>query len=1087
MKTAASILRPEPGTISPTAPASMAYNFLFLLSCIAVVSSSSHAYVYPPLVEGLSFTFYKSTCPDLESIVRSYLKQLFQSDISVASGLLRLHFHDCFVQGCDGSILLDGSFGGPSEKDAPPNLTLRPAAFKAIDELQTLITQACGPVVSCADIAALAARDSVRSTGGPKYKVPLGRRDGLSYATEEDVLSFLPSPTSNVTALIDVFTELDLTIKDLVTLSGAHTIGIAHCSSFEDRLFPTQDSTLDPIFAEKLYLTCPALNSTNTTVIDIRTPNTFDNKYFVDLLHREGLFTSDQGLYDDSRTKPFVIVFALCQRMFFENFVYSMTKMGQLSVLTGSQGDIRRNCSALNSNLSWYAVDGDGHDAYDYPPLADGLSFDFYDATCPFVEHLVRCYLEQAFGNDTGLAAGLLRVHFHDCFVQGCDGSILLDGSAGGPSEKDAPPNLTLRPAAFEAIDELQALLTAACGHVVSCADIAALAARDSVYLSGGPDYEVPLGRRDGLSYATIEAVLSFIPPPTSNVTDLIDLFGKLGLDAYDLVSLSGAHTIGIAHCASFENRLFPAQDPTLDQTFAENLYLTCPVANTSNTTALDVRSPDAFDNNYYVDLLNSQGLFTSDQGLYADARTQPTVTGFAVDQSLFFDKFVYSMTKMGQLSVLTGDQGEIRKNCSAINAGDEFSWSVADGDGGESKLQCLPLMPISKQGWLKPVSRTEQALLPMAASLLLWLLSCVAFLSSSSEAYDYPPLVDGLSFGFYKSTCPSLKSIVRKHLKQAFENDVGLAAGLLRLHFHDCFVQGCDGSILLDGSAGGPSEKDAPPNLTLRPAAFEAINDLQAVIAKACGQVVSCADIAALAARYSVRLVLSISFLLRHLTITTPWLECTKTEPSSCKSQSGGPSYKVPLGRRDGLSFATRNDVLSSLPAPTSNVTDLLDAFGKLDLDADDLVALSGGHTIGIGHCTSFEKRLFPTQDSTLDQTFADNLYLTCPVANTTNTTVLDVRSPDTFDNKYYVDLLNRQGLFTSDQDLYTDSRTQPIVERFAAKQSLFFKKFVFSITKMGQLSVLTGNQGEIRSNCSAINSSNNLLSSSEGGSNAF
>lgn len=402
-----------------------------------------------------------------------------------------------------------------------------------------------------------------------------------------------------------------------------------------------------------------------------------------------------------------------------------------------------------------------------------------------------------------------------------------------------------------------------------------------------------------------------------------------------------------------------------------------------------------------------------------------------------------------------------------------------------------------------------------MAASLLLLLVSCIAFLSSSSEAYDYPPLVNGLSFDFYKSSCPSLKSIVRKHLKQAFKNDVGLAAGLLRLHFHDCFVQvpnfiyplphkqllgassndgcrsvqGCDGSILLDGSAGGPSEMDAPPNLTLRPAAFEAINDLQVLITKACGQVVSCADIAALAARYSVRLV-SISFLLHHLTRTTPWLECMKTEPSSCKFQSGGPKYKVPVGRRDGLSFATRDDVLSSLPAPTFNVTDLLDAFGKLDLDADDLVSLSGGHTIGIGHCTSFEKRLFPSQDSTLDQTFADNLYLTCPVANTTNTTVLDVRSPDTFDNNYYVDLLNRQGLFTSDQDLYTDSRTQPIVKRFAAKQSSFFKKFVFSITKMGQLSVLTGNQGEIRSNCSAINSGNKLLSSmtdGEGGSNAF
>ncbi|CAL9767780.1 unnamed protein product [Musa acuminata subsp. burmannicoides] len=695
-------------------------------------------------------------------------------------------------------------------------------------------------------------------------------------------------------------------------------------------------------------------------------------------------------------------------------------------------------------------------EAYDYPPLADGLSFDFYDATCPLVEHLVRFYLEQAFGNDTGLAAGLLRVHFHDCFVQGCDGSILLDGSAGGPSEKDAPPNVTLRLAAFKAINELQALITAACGHVVSCADVAALAARDSVYLSGGPDYEVPLGRRDGLSYATMEAVLSFIPPPTSNVTDLIDLFGKLGLDAYDLVSLSGAHTIGIAHCASFENRLFPAQDPTLDQTFAENLYLTCPVANTSNTTVLDVRSPDAFEDEYYVDLLNRQGLFTSDQGLYTDARTQPTVTGFAVDQSLFFEKFVYSMTKMGQLSVLTGDQGEIRKNCSAINAVDDFLWSRV-----LYRTQIFFfrfILVLNCPHLLKPVSVTS-SLLPMAASLLLLLVSCIAFLSSSSEAYDYPTLVNGLSFDFYKSSCPSLKSIVRKHLKQAFKNDVGLAAGLLRLHFHDCFVQGCDGSILLDGSAGGPSEKDAPPNLTLRPAAFEAINDLQALITKACGQVVSCADIAALAARYSVHL-------------------------------SGGPKYKVPVGRRDGLSFATRDDVLGSLPAPTFNVTDLLDAFGKLDLDADDLVSLSGGHTIGIGHCTSFENRLFPSQDSTLDQTFADNLYLTCPVANTTNTTVLDVRSPDTFDNKYYVDLLNRQGLFTSDQDLYTDSRTQPTVERFAAKQSLFFKKFVFSITKMGQLSVLTGNQGEIRSNCSAINSGNKLRSSmadGEGGSNAF
>ncbi|RRT39989.1 hypothetical protein BHE74_00015096 [Ensete ventricosum] len=322
--------------------------------------------------------------------------------------------------------------------------------------------------------------------------------------------------------------------------------------------------------------------------------------------------------------------------------------------------------------------------AYEYPPIVSGLSFDFYKSACPNVEPLVRNFLSQLFKKDIGLAAALLRVHFHDCFVQGCDGSILLDGSAGGPSEKNAPPNLTLRPAAFKAINDLQKLVTKACGQVVSCADISALAARDS---SGGPDYRVPLGRRDGLTFATRDAVLSFLPSPASDVTTLINALAKLNLDTTDLVTLSGGHTIGIGHCASFDNRLFPSQDSTLEPTFAKNLYLTCPVKDTTNTTVNDIRTPNTFDNKYYVDLVNKQGLFTSDQGLYGDSRTKPIVTNFAVNQPLFFGKFVYSMTKMGQLSVLTGKQGEIRKNCSALNSGKKVLWSVVDGEGDGSEV----------------------------------------------------------------------------------------------------------------------------------------------------------------------------------------------------------------------------------------------------------------------------------------------------------------------------------------------------------------------------------------------------------------
>ncbi|KAG6501744.1 peroxidase 12-like [Zingiber officinale] len=323
--------------------------------------------------------------------------------------------------------------------------------------------------------------------------------------------------------------------------------------------------------------------------------------------------------------------------------------------------------------------------AYNYPPIVNGLSFSFYKSTCPQVEPLVRDYIKQAIKNNIGLAAALLRLHFHDCFVQGCDGSILLDGSAGGPSEKDAPPNLTLRPAAFKAINDIQAFVTKACGSVVSCADIAALSARDSVFLSGGPDYLVPLGRRDGLTFATRDAVLKFLPSPDSNVSFLIDSLAQLDLNTIDLVTLSGGHSIGLAHCSSFQKRLFPSQDATLNPTFASNLYLTCPVVDTVNTTVNDIRTPDLFDNKYYVDLVCREGLFTSDQGLYEDSRTKPIVTSFASNQALFFDSFVYSMTKMGQLSVLTGNKGEIRRNCSAINSGKDFLGSVVD-IGDDSK-----------------------------------------------------------------------------------------------------------------------------------------------------------------------------------------------------------------------------------------------------------------------------------------------------------------------------------------------------------------------------------------------------------------
>ena len=65
------------------------------------------------------------------------------------------------MQGCDASVLLDGSASGPSEQEAPPNLTLRAKTFKIIEDLRELVHKECGRVASWADIVALAIRDSV--------------------------------------------------------------------------------------------------------------------------------------------------------------------------------------------------------------------------------------------------------------------------------------------------------------------------------------------------------------------------------------------------------------------------------------------------------------------------------------------------------------------------------------------------------------------------------------------------------------------------------------------------------------------------------------------------------------------------------------------------------------------------------------------------------------------------------------------------------------------------------------------------------------------------------------------------------------
>ncbi|XP_010520028.1 PREDICTED: peroxidase A2-like [Tarenaya hassleriana] len=302
------------------------------------------------------------------------------------------------------------------------------------------------------------------------------------------------------------------------------------------------------------------------------------------------------------------------------------------------------------------------------------LNATFYSGTCPNASSIVRNIVQQALQSDPRIGASLIRLHFHDCFVNGCDASILLDGSGSVQSEKNAGPNAnSVR--GFGVVDNIKTALENACPGVVSCADILAFASESSVSLSGGPSWTVLLGRRDGLTANQAGANTS-IPSPFEGLSNITAKFSAVGLNTSDLVALSGAHTFGRAQCRLFSSRLYNFSgtgnpDPSLNTTFLNSLQQLCPRNGSGSViTNLDLQTPDSFDNAYFANLQTNQGLLQSDQELFSTrgAATVAIVASFASNQTLFFQAFAQSMINMGNISPLTGNSGEIRQDCKKVN-----------------------------------------------------------------------------------------------------------------------------------------------------------------------------------------------------------------------------------------------------------------------------------------------------------------------------------------------------------------------------------------------------------------------------------
>eukprot|EP01018_Ginkgo_biloba_P024674 Gb_40162 [translate_table: standard] len=297
----------------------------------------------------------------------------------------------------------------------------------------------------------------------------------------------------------------------------------------------------------------------------------------------------------------------------------------------------------------------------------------FYHESCPQAEAVVKSVMKKAIERNPRNAASVLRLQYHDCLVNGCDGSVLLDDTPTMAGEKNALSNInSLR--AFEVIDEIKEALEQVCPNTVSCADIIIIAARDAVVLTGGPSWEVLLGRRDSLT-ASLDDSNDIMPSPRANVTAMVKLFERFGLSVMDLVALSGSHSIGEARCFSVVFRLYNQSgsgkaDPTIQWEYKEYLEKICPQGGDGNVTAGLDATPTVFDNRYFKDLVKGRGFLNSDEVLFSThGETRHLVELFSRDQSAFFANFTASMITLGNLlSSHTSHCGEIRRNCRKVN-----------------------------------------------------------------------------------------------------------------------------------------------------------------------------------------------------------------------------------------------------------------------------------------------------------------------------------------------------------------------------------------------------------------------------------
>ncbi|KAL6864762.1 hypothetical protein ACP4OV_015913 [Aristida adscensionis] len=295
---------------------------------------------------------------------------------------------------------------------------------------------------------------------------------------------------------------------------------------------------------------------------------------------------------------------------------------------------------------------------------------------------------------DPRVGPALIRLLFHDCWLTGCDGSVLLSSTPtdGNNTERTAASNIGL--GGFDLINKIKAEINNTANDA-SCADILAFAARDAAgILSGGAiSYAVATGRRDGAN-SSAAAANAALPGSTFKFTQLAASFAARGMGSGDLVALSGAHSVGVCHSSSFDDRLDPAksageinatyqvalirdvaekkqlqgnQDP-IEMNNIRDMNSSFQSASLYDATGVNP-SKGVLDNSYYTANLQNMVLLRSDWALTTDGVARNKMQEYKKNATKWYEDFGAAMARLSKLLPPEGQYLEDkRKNCSVTN-----------------------------------------------------------------------------------------------------------------------------------------------------------------------------------------------------------------------------------------------------------------------------------------------------------------------------------------------------------------------------------------------------------------------------------